>query len=72
MDTALVLPRIDPTLCTGCSDCVDACHAVALAIRDEKALIVRAADCDYCTECEAICPAGAITCPFEVVVGTSS
>ncbi len=68
MDTILVLPKIDPALCTGCGDCVDACHVTALAIRDEKACIARAADCDYCTDCEAVCPSGAIACPFEVVV----
>jgi len=24
--------------------------------------------CDYCTDCELVCPEGAITCPFEVVI----
>lgn len=32
MDTQLVLPRIDRDTCTGCGDCVDVCHANALAI----------------------------------------
>jgi ferredoxin len=29
---------------------------------------VGGSDCDYCTECEAVCPVAAIACPFEVVV----
>lgn len=68
MDDAPVLPRIDGDTCTGCGDCVDVCHASALAIRNLKAVIASAGDCDYCTECEAVCPVSAIACPFEVVV----
>ena len=68
MDTTLALPRIDPDTCTGCRDCVDACHVRTLAIQKLKAVIVRASECDYCTDCEAVCPIGAITCPFEVAV----
>ncbi len=69
MDAALVLPKIDLSRCTGCGECVEACHAMALSLHAEKACIARAADCDYCTDCEAICPSSAISCPFEVVVG---
>lgn len=47
---------------------MDVCHANALAIQDLKAVIVRPGDCDYCTDCEAVCPVCAIACPFEVVV----
>ncbi len=68
MSVEVILPGIDRALCTGCADCVDVCHADALAIQELKAVIVKAADCDYCTECEAVCPVGAIMCPFEVVV----
>jgi ferredoxin len=63
-----VLPRIDRDSCTGCGDCVDVCHANALAIQELKATIVDAAHCDYCTDCEAVCPVSAIACPFEVIV----
>ena len=68
MDAALVLPRIDRDICTGCGDCVDVCHANALAIQELKAVIVAPGDCDYCTDCETVCPLSAIACPFEVVV----
>lgn len=47
---------------------MDVCHVRTLAIQKLKAVIVRASDCDYCTDCEAVCPVGAIACPFEVLV----
>ncbi len=68
MDTALVLPRIERDICTGCGDCLEACHADALAIQNLKAVVVRPDACDYCTDCEAVCPVAAIACLFEVVV----
>lgn len=68
METTLALPRIDRGTCTGCGDCVDVCHASALALKDLKAVTVNPGDCDYCTECEAVCPVLAITCPFVVFV----
>ncbi len=67
MDATLVLPRIDRAVCTGCGDCVDVCHASALTIREQIALIENPDDCDYCTDCEAVCPVNAIACPFEVI-----
>jgi len=24
--------------------------------------------CDYCTDCELVCPEGAISCPFELII----
>lgn len=68
MDATLVLPKIDQALCTGCADCVEVCHAKVLAIRESKAILVNPGGCDYCTDCEAVCPAHAIVCPFEIVV----
>jgi NAD-dependent dihydropyrimidine dehydrogenase PreA subunit len=32
------------------------------------AVISRPERCDYCTECELVCPEGAIACPFELVI----
>ena len=68
MDATVILPKIDRNLCIGCGDCVEVCHANALAIKEMKAVIERGGDCDYCTDCEAVCPVGAITCLFEVVM----
>jgi 2-oxoglutarate ferredoxin oxidoreductase subunit delta len=68
MDTLLVLPRINIGKCTGCGDCVESCHTAVLSLRGLKAVILRPEDCDYCTECEAVCSVGAIACPFEVVL----
>lgn len=68
MDTTLVLPRIDPTACSGCGDCVDVCRTGALTIQDRIAVFVNPEGCDYCTDCEAVCPVQAIACPFEIVV----
>jgi len=47
---------------------VDVCHASALAIQDGIAVFVSPEECDYCTDCEAVCAVAAIACPFEVVV----
>lgn len=68
MITDQCLPTIDADLCTGCGDCVKLCHASALALVGGKATLVLPWECDYCAECEGICPQGAILCPFEVVV----
>jgi NAD-dependent dihydropyrimidine dehydrogenase PreA subunit len=68
MHALLALPQIITERCTGCGDCVEICHAAVLALRDLKAAIARPDRCDYCTECEAVCPARAIICPFEVVL----
>ena len=68
MDQAWALPEIDGERCDGCGECVEVCHAGAVAIVDGKAAIARPAACDYCTDCEAACPVDAIRCPFEIVV----
>ncbi len=62
------VPQIDEEKCTGCGDCVDSCPTGAAGLVDGLARIVRPDDCDYCAECEVLCPADAITCPFEIVL----
>jgi len=64
-----VLPEIRQEDCTGCGDCVDACHTDAVGLIEGKAAIVSPEDCDYCTECELVCPEEAIACPFDIVLG---
>ena len=63
------VPEIDREKCTGCGDCVDSCPTGAAGIVDGLASIVRPDDCDYCTDCEALCPCAAIACPFEIIHG---
>jgi len=68
MHTQMAHPMIDRDRCTGCGDCVLVCHTNALAVQETKAVIVDAADCDFCTECEVVCPVQSILCLFEVVL----
>jgi ferredoxin len=35
---------------------------------DDAIMIVETEECGYCTECEAVCPTGAIRCPYEIVI----
>ncbi len=54
------IPKIDPTLCSGCRACVDFCKFNALAyVRDN--VIVFEEVCHSCGGCMLICPQKAIT-----------
>lgn len=63
-----VIPIIDPGLCDGCNTCVEECHVHAVDLVEGKAVVARPADCNYCTECETLCPQAAISCPLEIVL----
>ncbi|HUZ76761.1 MAG TPA: 4Fe-4S binding protein [Chloroflexota bacterium] len=65
---SLALPEILAPQCTGCGTCVEVCHALALALVAATAVLGNPERCDYCTECELVCPAGAIICPFELYI----
>ncbi len=62
------MPLIDAGKCDGCGLCVGVCHCNALAIVENVVTIDSGTGCDWCTDCEAVCSTGAITCPFEIVV----
>ncbi|MAF84890.1 MAG: 4Fe-4S ferredoxin [Dehalococcoidales bacterium] len=62
------MPRINLEKCTGCGDCVEWCPTDAVALVNEKAVVVSPDDCYYCTDCEPVCPPGAIRCPFEIIL----
>ena len=62
------LPEIDRNKCNGCGLCVNVCACGALVIIDNVVTIVEIEqDCHWCTNCELVCPTGAIVCPFEIV-----
>jgi MinD superfamily P-loop ATPase len=66
------LPVIDEAKCDLCGLCVSACKCGILVIKDNKVKVVRTGKCsncnNYCNACELVCPTGAISCPFEVVI----
>ena len=63
------LPDIDMRLCTLCGACVELCPTRAVEMGTAGPFIARPDDCNYCTECETICPHGAIRCPYEITWG---
>lgn len=60
-------PLIDPAKCNGCGVCVGACHQAALVIQGGTVSFTTTLDCPWCGHCEAVCPLGAISCPYEIV-----
>ncbi len=60
------LPEIDLAQCTRCGQCVIQCPTQAVEMQSTGPIIVRPAECIYCTTCEAVCPVGAIACVFEI------
>jgi MinD superfamily P-loop ATPase len=62
------MPVLDPQKCNGCGLCVGVCHCNALVIINNIIAIIETVECDWCTDCELVCPTGAISCPFEIVI----
>ena len=62
------IPIIDHEKCDGCGLCVGVCHLNALAIVNNVITIIATVECDWCTDCELVCPTGAISCPFEIII----
>jgi len=63
----LEMPSIDAGLCNGCGLCVEVCTCHAFALVDNVAVVVETEECGFCTDCEMVCPTGAIRCGYEVV-----
>ena len=62
------MPLVYLTKCNGCGLCVRVCYGKGLVLVDNVITVIATAECDWCTECEAVCPVGAIRCPFEIVI----
>ncbi len=65
------MPVIDREKCNGCGLCVSVCYCQALVLVDDVTTVIETKTCGWCTQCEAICPTGAISCPFEIVIEES-
>ena len=62
------MPVIKQDLCNGCGLCVIVCRCKAIVVINDLVTIVETNECGWCTECEAVCPTGAISCPYEIVI----
>jgi len=62
------MPEILTEKCNGCGLCITVCKCGAFVLVDKMISVMEVDDCYWCTQCEAICPTGAIICPFEIVV----
>ena len=60
-------PFIDIRKCRGCGLCVSVCQQHGLFIKNGKVAYVASVECDWCCQCELVCPNDAIGCPFEIV-----
>ena len=78
MDTTCALPQVDETRCTLCGLCVEACPCQAVKLGEQGPVFTCPESCPHrstCDEapdcsclCEEVCPTGAITCAFEIVL----
>lgn len=66
------VPVIDYGKCDCCGLCVSVCRCKILVITEGRLTVIQQEKCSqcgrWCTECEDVCPAGAISCPFDIVV----
>jgi MinD superfamily P-loop ATPase len=58
-EAVILLPQIDPALCTACGRCVEVCQFHALALIGKKVLVFPQL-CHGCGSCTLNCPEGAI------------
>jgi MinD superfamily P-loop ATPase len=62
------MPKIDVAKCDGCGLCVSVCKCQALVLVGGVVAIIESKLCGWCLQCELICPRGAISCPYEIVI----
>lgn len=78
MDVELILPQVDEARCTLCGLCVEACACHAVELGPRGPVFTRPEAClhhhacaesqDCCCLCEEVCPTGAITVAFDIVM----
>jgi len=66
-EAPIVCPVIYQDKCNGCGLCVSVCNCNSLILIQNVIAYIEASQCGWCTQCEAVCPTGAICCPFEIV-----
>ena len=57
----MLLPKVDPDLCTACGLCCAACPYEVLEMVDDLATLVKPKACRDLEACVTACPTGAIT-----------
>ena len=62
------IPVIDQERCNGCGLCITVCACKSLVLVGNVIAFIETGNCGWCTWCEAVCPTGAINCPFEVII----
>ena len=67
----IVTPLIDVEKCNGCGLCISVCPCDGLVLIENVINFLKPEGCDWCIQCEVVCPSGAIAFPFEVVVEQS-
>jgi 4Fe-4S ferredoxin len=63
-----LMPVFDETKCDGCGLCVSVCKCGALVLTGKSLTVVEVDNCGWCTDCELVCPTGAVQCPFEIII----
>ena len=72
-----MLPQVDETLCTLCGLCAEACSCSAIEL-GERRPVFNCPEVSSCEPqegtacdclCEEVCPTGAITCSYQIVLG---
>ena len=63
------LPIINSDRCDHCGACITSCPEDALIMTDEGPTFKNPITCTYCTDCEKLCPLGAIRAPLQVTWG---
>jgi ferredoxin len=72
MMNMIEMPVIFQDKCNGCGLCVNVCSSNSLVLYENVITFIEAGVCGWCAMCEAVCPTGAINCPYEIVFEESS